>query len=204
MPKVTIAIPIHDTPKTAFYLARMMESIGEQTFKDYEIVITKEGPFARNHNAAIMKAKGEIIQMMQMDDYFAHPNALEKIVGGFNNSTSVPFWQITSCLHLMHPIEIEDNIHHPEWTSDIYTGNNRLGSVSTLSMRRDKALLFEEPLTWLVDCDLYYRLYLKYGLPNLLNTPNVVIDTRTDRLSHTLSDQLKANEVEYLVKKYGK
>lgn len=203
MPKISICIPIHDTPKTAFYLARMMKSIDEQTFKDFEIVITKEGQFAENHNAAIKKAKGEIVQMMQMDDYFAHPKALESIVAGFIEDPFVD-WQITACKHLYHPIEVEGGEHQPQWTNDIYTGNNRLGSVSTLSMRREKALLFEEPLTWLVDCDLYYRLYLKYGEPNILPFTNVVIDTRNDRLSHTLTDQLKANEVDYLKKKYGK
>lgn len=200
MPKISICIPYHDTPKTAFYLSRLLKSIEEQTFTDYEIVLTKEGPFARNHNAAIMKAKGEIIQMMQMDDYFTNEFSLDFIAEGFDNPKTV--WQITGCLH-----DFDGRInlpHMPVWTSDIYTGNNRLGSVSTLSMKREKALLFEEPLSWLVDCDLYYRLYLKYGVPNLLSTYNVVIDTRNDRLTHTLSNQLKANEVEYLTKKYAK
>ncbi len=199
MPKVSLCIPIHDSPNTAFYLSRLLQSIAEQTFKDYEIVITKEGQFAENHNAAIKKAKGEIVQMLQMDDYFACPDALAEIVKGFESGKE---WQITACLH-----NFEGQVtapHTPHWTDDIYTGNNRLGSVTTLSMRRDKALLFEEPLQWLVDCDLYYRLYLKYGVPNILETPNVVIDTRNDRLSHTLTDQLKANEVEYLIQKYGR
>lgn len=200
MPKISIAIPIHDTPKTASYLARMMDSIASQTFTDYEIVITKEGPFARNHNAAIMKAKGEIVQMMQMDDYFAHPHALSNIVKGFEDGA---IWQISACAHHYEVGVVVRDVHIPYWTDDIYTGNNRLGSVSTLSFRRDKALLFEEPLTWLVDTDLYYRLFLKYGLPTLGKIPEVAIDTRNDRLSHTLPDQLKQEEINYLMKKYG-
>jgi len=111
-------------------------------------------------------------------------------------------WQITACMH-----DYDGHVtnpHIPQWTDDIYTGNNRLGSVSTLSFRRESALLFEEPLQWLVDCDLYYRLYLKYGQPHLLETPNVVITERPDRLTNTLSDALKASEVRYLIQKYGK
>ncbi len=199
MNKISICIPYHETPKTAFYLARLLTSISEQTFTDHEIVLTREGDFARNHNAAIIKAKGEIIQMMQMDDYFASPHALQNIVDGFTADT---FWQITASLHDKNG-EI-DWPHIPQWTDDIYTGNNRLGSVSTLSFKRKFGLLFEEPLTWLVDCDLYYRLFLRYGKPTLLNSLNVVIDTRNDRLSSTLSDNLKAEETAYLIKKYGK
>lgn len=199
-PLVSIAIPYHDSPNTSFYLARLLASVHDQTFRDYEVVLTKEGPFARNHNAAIQKSRGKIIKLMQMDDRFSYADSLEKIVLAFEEEEAD--WQITACLH-----DINGQIgapHYPYWTDDIYTGNNRLGSVSTLTMRKESALLFEEPLTWLVDVEMYYRLYLKYGPPQLLRSENVVIDTRTDRLTSTLSEELKAKEVEYLLKKYGK
>lgn len=203
-PKISICIPFHDTANTAFYLSRLLNSISQQTFKSYEIVIDKAGNFARTHNKTIARAKGDIVQMMQMDDFFADPQALERIYAMFKPQIGkfVPQWAISASLHYQ-----DGQVgwpHTPQWTSDIYTGNNRLGSVSTLSFKRDKGLLFEEPLTWLVDCDLYYRLYLKYGEPAICLTTNVVIDTRNDRLSSTLSDELKANEIEYLIKKYGK
>lgn len=199
MAKITVAIPYHDTPKTSFYLARLLGSLASQTFTDYEVVLTKEGNFARNHNAAIMKSTGFYVQMMQMDDYFADPNALARIVKGFENGDA---WQISACGH-----DSGNNIgnpHFPQWTDDIYTGNNRLGSVSTLSFKREYALFFEEPLTWLVDVDLYYRLFLKYGKPAINNDINVIISDTSDRLTHTLLQTIKDNEVLYLTKKYGK
>jgi glycosyltransferase involved in cell wall biosynthesis len=198
-PKISICIPYHDTPNTAFYLARLLRSIEKQTFKDYELVIDKAGNFAKTHNKTIARAKGEIIQMLQMDDYLADKDSLERIYSNFFPSTT---WLISASLHDQNG-EV-GGLHIPQWVDDIWTGNNKLGSVSTLAMRREKALLFEEPLSWLVDCDLYYRLYLKYGEPKLCKVPNVVIDTRTDRLTHTLSDQLKLDEIYYLRQKYGK
>lgn len=198
-PKVSICIPIHQTPKTAFYLSRLLKSVSEQTFTDYEIVVTDEGAMARNHNAALMKGKGEILMFLQMDDYFSHPTSLRNIYYSYDADTK---WQITGCLH------DRDGVvgwpHDPEWTDDIFLGNNRLGGASTFSIRRENLMLFEEPLSWVVDCDLYWRLYLKYGLPKLLNSKNVVVDQRTDRTSHTLSDKLKVAEIEYAMKKYGK
>lgn len=195
--KVSIAIPYHTTDKTAFYLSRLLKSIEEQTFKDYEIILTKEGDFAENHNAAIKKSTGDIIKLMQMDDYFTHQNALRFLVHAFDNDESAK-WLISATKHT------DGVIHQPRWTEDIYTGNNQLGSVSSISVRRGAVLLFEEPLQWVVDCDWYYRMKLKYGFPMLLLDPGVTIDIRTDRLSHTIPTPIKLQEIEYLQKKYAK
>ncbi len=197
--KISICIPYHDSPNTAFYLSRLLNSIHEQTYKNFEIVLTAEGKFAENHNASIKKSTGDIIKMMQMDDYFCHPNSLQKIVDAFTPETQ---WMSVGCMHndgkqVSYP-------HYPTWSDDIYTGNNTLGSVSTLVMRKDSALLFEEPLTWVVDCDLYYRLFLKYGKPALLNDLNVVIQLREDSETNTIPDEIKSAEIKYLTQKYGK
>ncbi len=196
MPKVSLAIPYHDKPEMAASLSRLLGSIATQTYTNYEIVLTREGAFARNHNAAIQKSTGEIIQFLQSDDYFATPFSLERIVNSFKGE-----WMITACLH-DNGKEI-GNPHQPEWTDDIYTGNNRLGSVSTLSMLREKALLFEEPLSWVVDCDLYYRLFLKYGYPQLNTDYGVVVNTKHGRLTDTITSIDKQQEHEYLIRKYA-
>lgn len=196
-PRVSICVPYHQTDKTAFFLARLLKSVEEQTFKDYEIILTCEGEFAENHNAAIKKAKGEIIKLLQMDDYFAHPEALQKIVDEFDMWVEDE-WVISPTMHT------DGSCHEPYWTNDIYTGNNRLGSVSSIAFRKRSTLLFEEPLCWLVDCDWYYRMYMKCGYPRILKDFGVVIDVRSDRLTHTLSDKIKSDEVYYLKQKYGK
>lgn len=194
-PKISIAIPIHDTPKTAYFLARMMRSLEMQTFTDYEVVITKEGKMAHNHNAAILKSKGELVKMMQMDDYFAYPTALQEIVDNFDH---FDHWMITGCEHS------DGSEHFPTWNDNIFTGANTLGGFSTLTFRNSSRLLLEEPLQWVVDCDLYYRYYLMYGRPKMLLEKPVVVDTRDDRLTHTIPDKLKSQEVDYLLKKYAR
>lgn len=62
-----------------FFLRRLMESLEMQTFRDFEIVITKDGRMAENTNSAIKKAKGEIIKILYMDDYLAHSDSLKNI-----------------------------------------------------------------------------------------------------------------------------
>src|SRR3990167_4224394 len=83
MPKVSIIIPIHDMKNGAFFLWRAINSIMEQTFKDYEIIITKEGKMAENTNAGIEKARGELIKILYLDDYFTDKLALEEMVKNF-------------------------------------------------------------------------------------------------------------------------
>ncbi len=200
MPKLSLLLPFHQTEQTAFFLSRLLKSIEKQSFKDYEIILTSDGAMAENHNAAIRKAKGEIIQFMGMDDYFTHPYSLDTLVEEYDKNPDKA-WAVTACMH--HNNGREGDFHMPEWTDDIYTGNNKIGGLSVLSMRRDKAIFFEEPLQWLIDVDMYYRLYLKYGLPIFISNPNISVDTRETRSTHTISNDLKANEVEYLQKKYG-
>jgi cellulose synthase/poly-beta-1,6-N-acetylglucosamine synthase-like glycosyltransferase len=196
-PKVSICIPYHQTDKTALFLARLLKSIDEQTFTDYEIILTCDGLFAENHNSAIKKAKGEIIKIIQMDDCFAHPDALKNIVEDFDDLQSYE-WMISPTIHT------DGSKHEPKWTDDIYAGNNRLGSVSSIAFRKRSMLLFEEPLCWLVDCDWYYRMFIKHGHPILGKDFGVVVDVRTDRLTHTIPDYIKMEEVYYLTQKYGK
>lgn len=199
MAKISICIPIHDSPKSAFFISRLMKSIDQQNYSDYEICFAKAGGMARTHNVAMLRGHGEIIKVMQMDDYFAHPGALGEIERSFDQDPTRA-WLISGCLH-----DQDGKVgspHYPRWSDDIYTGNNTLGGISTLAMRRENLMLFEEPLQWTVDCDLYYRMFLKYHQPILLNTMNVVVDVRTDRLTHTLSDELKRQEINYLIKKY--
>src|SRR3990167_8201229 len=110
LPKVSIVLPIHNMKNGAFFLWRCINSIMEQTFKNYEIVITKEGSMPVNTNAGIKKARGELIKILYLDDWFAHPNALKDIVDNFDYDRH---WLITGV----------DTNPSPYWTPDIHTGN---------------------------------------------------------------------------------
>lgn len=195
--KISICIPYHDTPKTAYFLTRALASISIQTFTDYEIILTKEGKMAENTNAAIKKAQGEIVKILYMDDFLAHENSLKMIVEAFDKKTT---WLVTGCVH-----DTDGNItnpHIPEYTDDIYTGNNGIGSPSVLAFRRKKGLLFDEKLSFLLDCDLYKRYYETFGKPKILDDMNVVIGLHKDQTSNTMSDGEKKEEGIYMLNKY--
>lgn len=189
MPKISIVIPIHDMQNGAFFLWRGINSIMMQTFKNYEIVIVKEGKMAENSNAGIKRAQGQLIKILYMDDYLAHPDALQEIVDNFEFMDD---WMITGC----------DTNPHPYWTTDIAKGNNKLGSPSCLTFRNQDPLLFDEKMSWLLDCDLYQRLYNRYGLPKILDTVNVNIGIHEGQMTNILTDEEKLAEHKYMSKKY--
>ena len=191
MPKVSIVIPIHDMRNGAFFLWRAINSIMEQTFKDYEIIITKEGSMPVNTNTGIKRAKGELIKILYMDDWLAHPNVLENMVGimEFNQDKK---WLIMGAN--TNPL--------PHWTDDIETGNNKLGSPSALTLRKDFIELFDEKLSWLLDCDLYKRLHTKYGVPVIAKDIGVNIGVHDGQMTNLMSDDYKLSEHKYVAEKY--
>jgi len=189
-PKISICIPIHEMSNGAFFLWRAINSIMEQTFKNYEIIITKEGKMAENTNAGIKKAKGELIKILYLDDYFAKPTALQEIAEAMEGQD----WLITGC----------DTNLEPYITTDIETGNNKLGSPSCLTMRRESALLFDERMSWLLDCDLYKRLYEKYGTPKTLYGEYIKIGIGNHQMTNILTDEEKLLEFNLIKEKYDK
>lgn len=197
--KLSICIPIHDSPKTAFYLSRLLHSIAQQTFTDYELVITKDGSMPINTNTALAKAKGELLKILYVDDYFAHPTALQTIVDTFKKEDQ---WLATACLHA-RDYELPHSPHSPEYTHDIHTGNNRIGSPSVITLRNQGHLEFDANLSWLLDADLYKRYYATYGPPKLLNDLNVVIGLHDDQMSNTMPSAQKLEEYDYLMNKYA-
>jgi len=198
--KISIIIPICERPDKKIVLKRCLDSIKKQSFTDYEIVMPENGlGWSANHNEGIRIAKGELIKFLHMDDFFSHEHALRDIVGAFKEDVK---WLTTSCGHTLDGIEWI-NPHKSEWTDDIYTGNNKIGGPSVLTIRNDDPLFFDENLTWTVDVDYYWRLYKRYGKPEILDNINVIIGLSENQATNTLSDELKAKEMEYTTNKYA-
>lgn len=100
-PAISICIPAY---KNTNYLKRLLDSIAEQTFTDYEVVVTDDSPddtvkdflqhydkiksikhfknspalgTPENWNEGIRRARGTWIKLMHDDDWFTHANALQ-------------------------------------------------------------------------------------------------------------------------------
>jgi len=202
-PKISVCVPIYDMKDGDKFLWRLINSLAVQTFKDWELVITKEGKMAENVNAGIRKAKGEIIKFMFMDDYFFGPESLQNLVDNFKGG-----WLATGCLH--DKGEKDDKgekvlfTEHLPSFDGIPDNQNTIGSPSVVAVENKDPLLFDENMSWLLDLDYYQRLYKRYGLPTLIDTLDTIIGVGFHQMTNILTNEDKINEQIYLKEKHDK
>lgn len=218
--KVSICIPVYPMKNGKEFLERCLDSIIEQSFEDFEVVISDNSDddilykvackygmpisYAKheihgasaNTNAAIKRARGEIIKILHMDDYFAHKDALKRIVEAFKGG-----WLATGCSHTKDGKKLI-NSRFATYNDKIHTGNNTIGSPSVIAFENNNPLLFDTSLVWLFDCDLYKRLHARYGKPTIVNDFNVVIGIGEHQMTELIEDSVKIDEEKIIKSKY--
>jgi hypothetical protein len=58
-------------------------------------------------------------------------------------------------------------------------------------------------MSWLLDCDLYYRLHERYGDPIIIEDLDIAIGIGPHQTTFSMSDEEKLSEHYYLRNKYG-
>lgn len=221
-PKLSVAIPTHSMLLADYFFKRCLDSLWNQSFQDFEIVVTDNSEddsiekicewyktgiryyrnpnkgMAQNTNEAIRCSEGEFIKILYMDDYMAHDEALLRIIKKLNNG-----WLVTGCTHTINGEDFFKP-HIPKYSENIHLGNNTIGSPSVLTIKNEDPILFDEEMTWLLDCDYYRRMYEKYGEPTILKDINVVMGIHDGQATNTMGDQRKLQENIYIRNKYEK
>jgi glycosyltransferase involved in cell wall biosynthesis len=199
-------------------LTRCLESVVSQTFKDYEVVVSDSSPddhifelckkydvkhvrgkgrtLGSNTNNCIKNCTGEYIKILFQDDYLYGDMSLEVISENLGEG-----WLATACVHddgyrLVNP-------HQPLWSRKIPFGENTIGAPSVIAFENKEPLLFDEKMEWLVDCDYYQRLYLRYGEPKLLNGVCTVIGIGPQQLSQNMITQTRYDELLEMIRRYA-
>lgn len=187
--RITVCTPVHGMENGEYFLKRLIASLDKQTFRDFEHVITRDGKMAENTNSAIKQAKGDIIKILYMDDYFYNPDALQNLSNEFNGG-----WFASGCVH-DNGVEV-GGPHIPKNLPDNVT--NTIGSPSVVAFENNDPLLFDENLSWMLDIELYSRLYERYGEPTLIDSLDVAIGLHRGQTTHILSEKEKQDEVIYV------
>lgn len=232
MPKISVCVPVYTMKDNMSekFLVEFFSNLVEQTFKDFEVVVSDQSTFdhlrsitdtfshvldinyirntcekksaANNVNHAVKHAKGEIVKLLYMDDFFVDPNALAKIAKAFDENSGK--WLIAGFVNCN---EERSQFYNPRtpWYGNAYVnGDNTTGNPSNYSVRRECALEMDENLAWIVDGEYFYRSYYHYGMPIMLD--DILVCFRDHGDSSFKKDsfrELDAKERQYCVDKFS-
>ena len=150
-----------------------------------------------NANYAIQNCDGDLIKIMFMDDFFTDSTAISEIAKSMALKNSL--WCINGSLHCKN-IHFLDKPMIPKYHEDIHLGENTISSPSVLTLRNKE--YFDENLIMLMDCDMYKKLYIKYGAPLVIETPFTCNRSHKHQLQHSVHGLLQ-KEIDYCREKYN-
>jgi glycosyltransferase involved in cell wall biosynthesis len=230
IPFFSIAIPTYGYDgKGVEFLEHSLKIISEQTFQDFEVIISDHstddtikdiylkwenilnikylrnengrGIISPNINNAMRNCSGQWIKVLFQDDFLYDKFSLEN-QNKFIQSTLNLSWLMTTFYHSNDGFTFY-RFFEPVWSSLIWAGHNTMGCPSGLTLKNEDLIFFDEGLNWLMDCDYYHRMFLKYGEPKILKKITAVNRTWGARLTDTTSEELKIKEFNILKEKYA-
>jgi len=229
-PFFSVAIPTWEiNGKGVEYLEHSFNIIAQQSFTDYEVVISDHsedndierlcnswssmmnikyiknsygrGRIAPNINNAIKHSNGVFIKMLFQDDFLYDIDSLQIIFDSIAENQDKD-WFITSCVHTDDCIMMYDRMT-PYYHDRIYAGINTISCPTVLTVRNDDELpLFDESLNWLVDVEYYKRLYDAYGNPVVVDIICAVNRNSEVRATNIITEKQKQEEIQRVIRKY--
>jgi glycosyltransferase involved in cell wall biosynthesis len=227
IPYFSICIPTYNS---VFFLEKVLNSIRNQTFKEFEIIISddsksstvedyvnkrirdfehlhffkgpKNGCSTANWNNALNISKGRYRILMHHDDYFNSNIDLESLhkVIEENNLPEILF------LSFQNERKAQKLYYGKYILGDLLDSPrdllfvNYFSSPSCLVMSDSVSERYDANLKWLVDVEFYYRLVKKYSNLVLVDSIFVIIGGGQDRITHHVTTKLILDEYYYLLK----
>jgi glycosyltransferase involved in cell wall biosynthesis len=230
-PKISICIPSYEANgRGVEFINKNIQSILSQTYKNMEIVISDHsknddienyikglgldnivylrnteniGFPAHNTNNAIKKSSGNYIKLMNLDDFIVGEDTLQLMVDLLLNEGK---WVISGCIHYDYGNGSWTNPIIPRIEGDgrhLIRGINFVGCPSVGLIPRDE--YFDTEVLYMIDCELWYRMFIKYGYPGVLKDYRISVGIG----DHTLTSQwalkqsdLLYKDIEYCNKKF--
>jgi dTDP-4-dehydrorhamnose reductase len=227
----SIAIPAYGyNGKGREFLNQSFNILFSQVFKDFEVVISDHsqddtikdlceywskhlnikyfrneigrGVISPNLNNALKNCSGKWIKILFQDDLLFDANTLKNIKDFIDFDKDMN-WIASSFWHTNDGVSIYRRIK-PTWPElPIWAGHNHIGCPSAITIKNEDILYFDDNLNWLMDCDYYQRMFLKHGLPKILDVDTMINRVVEDRLTNTIPEQQKISEYEKLKNIYG-
>ena len=223
--RVSYCIPTHDHPRCEQYMFDILYALSLQTTKDFELCVSHQGDQTRilralndywdvinitfkkaedgnisvNTNNAMKMGEGDIIKVLYSDDFILTSNLTEELDKAFTDDVH---WAVTGYAHTVDDGHTHYNPKIPYHNDKLLEGVNTLSSPSILALKRGIDMYFDEDLTMLMDCDMYYRLYKYHGDPVILKDYHISNREHKSQTQRTY-EHLLPKEIEYLKEKHS-
>lgn len=158
----------------------------------------KRGSISANTNCALRHADGEILKVMFQDDLILTNNLTSALDKAFVDGVD---WAVSRFAHTVDDGKTHYNAKMPEYNDRLLEGVNTLSSPSILAMRNGIEEYFDEELTMLMDCDMWYRLYKYHGEPAIMFDCHISNREHKNQTQRS-SEHLIPTEIEYLKEKH--
>jgi len=158
----------------------------------------KRGQISANTNCALRHADGEILKIHFQDDFILTNNLVDALDKAFVDGVD---WAVTGFAHTINDGQTHYNPKIPQYNDRLLEGVNTLSSPSILAMRNGIDEYFDEELTMLMDCDMFYRLYKYHGNPAVLTDYHISNREHSNQTQRS-SEHLLPTEIDYLKEKH--
>jgi hypothetical protein len=229
MTRISFCIPCYEAHGKGYnYLLDVFYALNNQVFKDFNVWISDQskddkvyqaceeyadcfeinyikyqeniGNVSANTNNAIKYADGEILKIHYQDDFILTENLTFELDKVFVNDVE---WAVSCFAHSIDDGRTHYNAKTPYWNDKILEGVNTFSSPSILAMRKDLKVYFDQNITLLLDCDMFYQLYIKYGEPIIMTDVHISNREHANQTQRKV-EHLLSTEIEYLKRKYDR
>ena len=227
IPKLSVCIPTYDMNGLgATYLEESFRALKKQNLTDFEVIVADQSvnndifklckvwckrltlhhywnrdgkrQASANVNFAFGKARGAVYKVLFQDDFILSKTVLQDIVDAFEREEAM--WLLKGSGVTRDGRTIERPMV-PRLTPKLHFGKNTVSSPSVLAFRASSEHIFDENLIWLMDVELYTRLWKDYGDPIIL--PDTLIANRlhADQVSQKVDRNIQKRELDYVLRK---
>jgi glycosyltransferase involved in cell wall biosynthesis len=151
-----------------------------------------------NINHALGKARGAVYKVLFQDDLILSETVLQDIVDAFERQDAM--WLLKGSGVTKDGKTIERPMV-PRLTPKLHFGKNTVSSPSVLAFRASCEHWFDENLIWLMDVEMYARLWKDYGDPIILPETLVANRLHADQVSQRVDRTIQKRELDYVRRK---
>jgi len=220
---LSVVIPVYlRNENDLFFLKRSLDSIYLQTLFPCEVIITNDSSpsfdgelkqlishyhklkiefvrnssergISKNSNNGMRLAKSNFIHVIHQDDWLIEPNFYRELELSLSSSARSYF---------LLPWRQLEVFYTPQFDLTAMVGNNRVGGPSGVIFPNEPSHSFDEELSMLCDVDFVYRLFKKFGKPQIFPKHVIEYGVSDGQAQNQITSTEFSNELRKLFSKH--